>query len=88
MGLKKVQNQGRDENTRLSCYRKVVVKKDWKTTLLLLPDLLFATEIEYSSSLTLPRLLCSRIALLYFHPFLVSVLFSGPSLLALHFYKK
>ena len=33
MGLKKVQKQGRDENTRrLSCYRKIIVKKDWKTT--------------------------------------------------------
>ena len=37
MGLKKGEKQGRDENTRrLFCYRKVVVKKDWKTTLLLL----------------------------------------------------
>ena len=36
MGLKKVQKQGRDENARkLSCWRKVMVKKDWKTTLLL-----------------------------------------------------
>ena len=37
MGLKKLQKQGKDENTRrLSCCRKVVVKKDWKTTLHLL----------------------------------------------------
>ena len=37
-GLIKVQKQGRDENTRsVSCFRKVVVKKDWKATLLLLP---------------------------------------------------
>ena len=39
MALKKVQKQGRNENARrLSCCRKVVVKKDWKATLLLLPD--------------------------------------------------
>ena len=46
MGQKKVQKQGKDENTRrLSCCRKTVVKKGWKTTLLLLPDLIFATEV-------------------------------------------
>ena len=38
IGLKNVQKQGRDEHTRrLSCRRKVVVKKDSKTTLHLLP---------------------------------------------------
>ena len=47
MGLKKAQKQGWDENTRrLSCCTKVVVKKDWKTTLHMLPDLIFATEVE------------------------------------------
>ena len=36
MGLKKVQKQGRDDNRRgLSSCRKVVIKKDWKTTLIL-----------------------------------------------------
>ena len=30
----KIQKEGGDENTRkLSCYRKIVVKKEWKTTL-------------------------------------------------------
>ena len=52
MGLRKAQKQGRDENTRrLSCCRKVVVKKDWKTTLLLLqlrsiPDKSPAPELK------------------------------------------
>ena len=45
MGLYKVQKQGRDENTgRLSCYGKIVVKKDWKATLRMLPD--YATDVE------------------------------------------
>ena len=35
-----------------ACSRKVVVKKDWKTTLLLLPD--YATDVEQSSRLSLP----------------------------------
>ena len=44
-GPVKVQKEGRDENTRrLSCYRKIVVKKDWKTTLLQLPD--YATDVQ------------------------------------------
>ena len=43
--LKKVQKQGRDVNTRrLSCCRKVLVKKDWKTTLLLLQNVSQATD--------------------------------------------
>ena len=47
MGLKTLITQGRDENTeRLSYYRKVVVKKDWTTTLLLMPALIFATAVE------------------------------------------
>ena len=76
MDLKKVQKQGRDENTRrLSCCRIVVVMKDWKTTVLLLPDLIFATEVEQVSSLFLPRLFCCRIVFLCFHLFLVTVLF-------------
>ena len=45
MGLKKPQKKRRDENTkRVSCCRKVMVKKDWKTTLLLLQKLSQATE--------------------------------------------
>ena len=52
-GPVKSTEQGRDENTRrLFLYRKFVVKKDWKTTLLLLPD--YATDVEQSSSLSLP----------------------------------
>ena len=47
-----------------------------------------ATEVEHSSSLFLPRLFCSRIVLLCFHPILVSVLSTGPSLLVLNFYGK
>ena len=47
MDLKKVQQQRRDENTRsLSCGRKVVVKKDWKATLLPLQKLSQATKVE------------------------------------------
>ena len=47
MGLKKAQKQGRDENARrLSCCGNIVIKKDWKTTLRLLPDLIFATEVK------------------------------------------
>ena len=78
----------RDDNTRrLSCYRKVVVKKDWKTTtVLLLPDC--ATHIEESSSPSLPRFFCSRIVFLCYHPCLVSVLFTGPSLLVVNLYRK
>ena len=53
MGLKNGQKQGRDENTRRrSCCREVVVKKDWKTTILLLPDLIFATEVVLQSFFT------------------------------------
>ena len=37
MGLEKVQKEEREENTRIFCCRKVVVKKDGKTTLVLLP---------------------------------------------------
>ena len=55
---------------------------------LLLHDLIFATEVEQSSSVSLLRLFCSKVVFLCFHPFLVSVLFSGPSLLALNFYRK
>ena len=48
MGLKKVQKQGRDEITEgdLSYCRKVMVKKDWETTLLLMEKLSQETEIE------------------------------------------
>ena len=45
MGRGKVQKQERDENKgRLSCCRKVGVKEDWKTTLVLLPDYAMDTE--------------------------------------------
>ena len=89
MGLKKVKKQWRDGNIRrLFCCRKVVVKKDWMTILLQLPDLIFATKLEKSSSLSLPRLFYSRIVFSCFLPFLVFVLFSGPSLLAHNFYPK
>ena len=45
MGLKKVQKQGRNENTRrLSCCREVVVKKVWMSTQLLLPN--YATDVH------------------------------------------
>ena len=45
MDLYKVQKQDRDENTKtLSCYRKIAVKKDWKTTLHLLHSQ--ATEVQ------------------------------------------
>ena len=53
MGLKKVQKQGMDENTRrLFCCRKVVIKKDWKTTLpllqsLSLPQLFFLVSVVF-----------------------------------------
>ena len=88
---KNLHNQGRDENTRrLSYCRKVVIKKDWMTTLLLLQKLSQATEVEQSSIHTLPLswVFCSRIGFLCFHFFLVFVLFSGPSLLGLHCCKK
>ena len=45
MSLKEIQKQDGDEDTkRLPCYRKMQVKKDWKTTLLLLHA--YATDIE------------------------------------------
>ena len=44
MGMEKVQEQGKDE-TRLSCCRKVVVRRDWKAVLLLLL-LDYATDVE------------------------------------------
>ena len=52
MGPKKVQKQERNENTkRLSCYREVVVKKDWKTTLLLVQKSRGKERLEdYSTS--------------------------------------
>ena len=44
-GPEKAQKQRRDKNTRrLSCCTKVMVKKAWNTTLLLLPD--YATDTE------------------------------------------
>ena len=47
MLLKKVEKQGRDESTRTPSYlRKVMVMKDWKTTLRLLQKLSQATELE------------------------------------------
>ena len=55
MGLKKVQKQGRDDNTRrLSCCRKVMVKKDWKATLLLLSDFVILESPVYHSSVNSP----------------------------------
>ena len=63
-----------------------MVKKDWKTTLHLLHGQ--PTEVEYSSSLSLPQPFCSRIVFLCFHLFLVSVLFTGPSLIVVNFYRK
>ena len=45
MDPQEAQKQGRDENARrLSCSRKVVVMKDRKTTLILLPE--YATDAE------------------------------------------
>ena len=79
-GPEKVQKRGRDENTRRqSCCRRVVVKKDWNTTIHLLPD--YATEVKWSISVCLPRLFCSRIVFLHvcFHPLLVSVLLFRPT---------
>ena len=48
----------------------------------------YATEVEQSSSLSFPRFSCSRIVSLCFHSCLVSVLFRGPSLLVVNFYRK
>ena len=47
-----------------------------------------ATEVVQSSSLSLLRLSWSRIIFLCFHSFLVFVICSGLSLLALHFHTK
>ena len=81
MGLIKGQKQGRDENTRrLSCYRKAVVKKDWKTTLLLLQKLSKAKEVDKSSSLST---FLQEDSLLVFSSLPCFCTFSGPSLLAL-----
>ena len=53
VGLEEVQKQGRDENTkRLSCYKKIVVNKDWKTTLLLLPDYATNDRVVFQSFFT------------------------------------
>ena len=42
---KKYRKKGKDEYMRrLSSYRKILVKKDWKTTLCLFPD--YATDVE------------------------------------------
>ena len=74
MGLKKVQNKGRDENTTtLTCRRKVVAKKDLKTTLLLLPDLIFTKEQKQSSLpvLFIPSLF---LYLVQAHPYLHLIL--------------
>ena len=60
-----------------------MVKKDWETTLLLLQKLSQATEVVSQSFFTTAYL--QQDSLLCFHPFLVSVLFSGPSRLALNF---
>ena len=62
------------------------IKKDWKTTLLLLSD--YAIGVELSSSLSLPQPLYSRRVFLCFHPFLVSVPFTGPSKIVVNIYRK
>ena len=84
MGLEKVQKQGSDQNTRtLTCYTKIMVKKDWTTAQHLLSD--YATDVDLSSCLYLPWVNYTRVALLCFHPCLVSVLFTVPSLLVVIF---
>ena len=70
---------------RLSCCRKVVLKNDWKTTLNLLHSQ--APEVQWSGSLSLPQLFCNRIAFLCFHPFCISVVFTGPFLIVVDFYR-
>ena len=52
--------------------QKIVLKKDWKTTLHPLHSQ--ATEAEYSSSLSLPRFFSHRIVFLCFYHWLVCVL--------------
>ena len=70
---------------RLFCCRKVVVKKGWR--------------LLYFCCLTMQQMCSSLPAFPYhdfrqqdslfsFHPLLVSVLFIGPSLLVVHFYRK
>ena len=89
MGLIKAQKKGRDESTRrLSYWRKVVVKKDWRTTLLLLQKLSQTTEVEQSSSLSLPRLFSMNVVFLCFHPSLFPYFFQGHPYLHLIFTEK
>ena len=69
--------------------QKIVVKKDYKTTLHLLLD--YVTDVGHSSILSSLQFFCSRVVFLCFYPCLVSVLFTGPSLLTccmVHFHKK
>ena len=46
---------------------------------------LFATDVKQSSCLSFPSFFRSRLC---FHPYLVSVLFTGPSLHVVNFYQK
>ena len=81
MSLKKYTKKKEGMNTtRLSCYRKVMVKKGWKTTLLLLLDLSFAPEIELFTTNFLHQ---DSLPVFSFLPCVCA--FSGPSLLALNF---
>ena len=71
---------------RLSCHRKITVKKDYKTILHLFPD--YATYVEFFQSFFTMTFL-QQGSLLVFHPCLnVSVLFTGPSLNVVDFYRK
>ena len=47
-----------------------------------------STDGEQPSSLSLTGFFCSRVVFLCFHPCLVSVLFTGPSLLVVNIYRK
>ena len=63
--------------------RKVMVKKHWSTVLLLFPD---RSGVVFKSFFT--TTLVQQDSLVVFHLFLVSVVFTGPSLLVLTFYTK
>ena len=56
---KKYRNKEGMTTQTLPYYRKFVGKKDWWTTLVLLPD--YATEVEQCSSLSLPQMFCSKV---------------------------
>ena len=74
------------EKNRRSCCQNIMVKKDWKTSILLLPD--NATDVSTLRVYFTTTFLHQNSFLVLSYPFLVSVHFTHPSLLVVNFHRK